>query len=111
MASLNSVHPRKAVAFYQGRHSGNSAPALLWLFLAVALVVTIRNGALPSMSQAITLALAAAIIVGIGQFAPELVTLLLVALLIAGVLDVPGIGPFLAQAQGRVAGLTTRAGG
>lgn len=107
---MASLHPRKAVAYYQGRHSGNETPAILWLFLAVALVVTLRNGSLPSLSQAITLALAAGIIVGIGTFAPELVTLLLVALLIAGVLDVPGIGPFLNAAEGRVAGLTSAVG-
>lgn len=104
---MASAHPRRAVAYFQGRNSrANATPAILWLFLILVGIVTLRNGSVPSLPQALTLALFAGLIVAAGLVLPELVTLLLVGLLLAAVLRVPQVAPFLDRVQASVANLT-----
>lgn len=104
---MASAHPRRAVNYFRGRQRrANATPAILWLFLLLVGIVTLRNGAIPSLAQGLTLALFAGLIVAAGLVLPELVTLLLVGLLIAAVLRVPQVAPFLDRVQGAVGNLT-----
>lgn len=104
---MASAHPRRAVNYFRGRNRrANATPAILWLFLLLVGIVTLRNGRIPDLSQSLTLALFAGLIVGAGLVLPELVTLMLVGLLIAAALRVPQVAPFLDSVQARVAALT-----
>jgi predicted lysophospholipase L1 biosynthesis ABC-type transport system permease subunit len=104
------LHATQAVSYFKGRDKkANATPAILWLFLALVGIVVLRNRALPSTGQAITLAIMAGIVVAAGLVLPELITVLLAGLLIAGVLDVPGVGPFFTAVQGRISQLTGQA--
>ncbi len=101
------LHATRAVDYFRGRNSkSNATPAIIWLFLALVGIVVLRNRAMPTTSQAVTLAIMAGLVVAAGLVVPELVTVLLVGLLFAGVLNVPGIAPFFASVQGRIAQLT-----
>ncbi|MGH2512949.1 MAG: hypothetical protein ACRDGQ_09700 [Candidatus Limnocylindrales bacterium] len=83
--------PGRALSYWQGRRrSGNEIPGLLFLFLALVALVSFRNGRLPTATETATLGLFAGLIVFAGMYAPHLVTLFLVALLIAGVLGFAG---------------------
>lgn len=97
------LHATRAVDYFKGNNSTtNATPAILWLFLALVGIVVLRNRALPTTGQAITLAIMAGIVVAAGLVLPELVTVLLVGLLLAGVLNVPGVGPFFSSIEARI---------
>lgn len=101
----NIPPPRRAVSFFQGRRSGNQTAAILWLFVLLVGLISLRRGALPAAGEALTLVIFAGVVVAVGTVAPEVVTLFLVALLVAGVLDVPQVAPFLRTAQERIRGI------
>ncbi len=104
---MASIHPRRAVSYFKGNSTkANATPAVLWLFLLLVGILVLRNRALPTLSQGITLAIFAGIVVAAGLVLPELVTLVLVGLVIAAVLNVPAVAPFLVAVQSRVQGLT-----
>lgn len=104
---MASLHPNRAVSYFKGNgKKANATPAILWLFLALVGIIILRTRSIPSLSQAVTLAIFCGIVVAAGLFLPELVTLLLVGLLVAAVLQVPAVAPFLNAVQGRVAAIT-----
>jgi hypothetical protein len=101
------LHANRAVDYYKGQSKrANATPAIVWLFVLLVGIIVLRNRALPSTSQAITLAIMCGVVVAAGLVLPELVTLILVGLLIAAVLNVPQVAPFLNAIQSRVAALT-----
>ena len=97
---MASLHPNRAVSYFKGnRKKANATPAILWLFLALVGIIILRTRSIPSLSQAVMLAIFCGIIVAAGLFLPGLVTLLLVGLLVAAVLQVPAVAPFLNAVQ------------
>jgi len=100
------THPQAAARFYQGRHSGNHTAAILWLFLLLGALVVVRRGALPDPYQAATLLMAALAVVMVGELFPTPVLWLLVALLVAGVLEIAApVSGLLGTVQAQLAGL------
>lgn len=100
------THPQAAVRFYQGRHSGNHTAAILWLFLLLGALVVVRRGALPDPYQAATLLVAALAVVMVGELFPTPVLWLLVALLVAGVLEIAApVSAILGTVQANLSGL------
>lgn len=95
---------------------GDQVPALIWLWLAIVGLVMLREHRLLQVGEYVTLAIAGGIIVGIGNFAPHLVTLFLLALLVAGIFGAaPQVSAFLDEVNGRVSqlapGVAARGGG
>lgn len=103
--ATTKLHPRRAVSFFQGRHQGNEIPALIWLWAALVAILIIRNKALPTAGQAITLAIIGGVVVGVGAFTPMIVGLVLLGAVVAAAFNVPGLPPALANLQGRVQSL------
>lgn len=101
---------RSGVEFYtKGRRGGNAIPAILLLFLVLIALISVRQGRLVGMDQAPALALGAILVVVAGLFAPQAVTLLLGATLVAGVLDaVQPVSNALAAVNRQFATLTNR---
>lgn len=105
-----NLHPKRAVRFYQGKARGNWVPALVWLYLVLIALLVVRNRAIPSQGQVATLAVGAGVVVAVGTVAPEVVTVLLLALLIASALNLGGLGGILTTIQARIAALTMPGG-
>lgn len=102
--------PKAAVRYYQGRQSGNHTAAILWLFLLLGALVVVRRGALPDPAQAATLLVAALAVVMVGEIFPTPVLWLLVALLVAGVLEIATpVAGVLATVQAQLTGLGSAA--
>lgn len=84
----------------------NRVTASLWLFALIVALYVFRSKALPNGSQAATLFGAAVVVVVSASFAPEVVTWILAALLVASVLtNVPVVSGILASVQARIAAL------
>ena len=83
-----AANPKNAVSHFQKGGTTNMTPALLWLWLLLVGISTMRNGALPSRDQAISWIVVAGVVVGAGAFFPTEVALALVALVVAAVLNV-----------------------
>ncbi len=102
-----SLHVQRAIDYAQGRQKGrNAVPAVIWLWVLLVLVMVIRNGALPSQSQGLTLLIMGGVLVAAGVVLPELVVLLLAGLLLAAVVGLPALQPTLTAIEARVAALT-----
>lgn len=99
------LHPRHAVSFFAGRHRGNEIPALLWLWAALVGILILRNRALPTTGQAVTLVILGGVVVGVGAFTPVIVGVVLLGAVVAAALNVPGLPPALAQIEARVQAL------
>ncbi|HBV93722.1 MAG TPA: hypothetical protein VGE81_07665 [Candidatus Limnocylindrales bacterium] len=84
----NAANVTKAPGYYTSSGRRNWEPALLWTVIACVAIVTVRTGKLPDGPQAITWVVLAAFVVGAGALAPVPITLALVALLLAGALNV-----------------------
>jgi hypothetical protein len=103
--------PTRALSYWQGkRRTGNEMPALLFLWLALVVLVSLRAGRTPTAGEAATMGLFAGVIIVAGIWAPHLVTLLLVALLVAGILGFAGpVTGILQNVQTTVTGLIPHA--
>lgn len=104
------LHPRHAVSFFQGRHRGNEIPALLWLWAALVGILILRNRALPTGGQLVTLGILGGGVVAIGAFTPMIVGVVLLGAIVAAALNVPGLPPALADFEARVQGLVNPPG-
>ncbi len=81
----------------------NRVVASLWLFALVVGILILRNRAAPTASQAATLFGAAIVVVLSASVAPEVVSWILAALLVAAVLtNVPVVSGILASVQARI---------
>lgn len=97
-----TVNPNRQVTYVRG----NPVPATIWLFVILMGLVVIKNGQLPNTSQTLTWAIAAVIVVISATVAPELVTALLLAALVLAVLtNVPLVSDLLDRLSGHVDGL------
>jgi len=107
--------PVRAAHYYGGAlqrrgSQSDEIPAMLWLWLAIIALIQVRRGVTwpPQVNTAefITYAMVAGAIVIAGRFAPRVVLLVLVGLLVAGVLGAaPAVATFLEGFQARIAGL------
>lgn len=100
------LHPRHAVSYIEGHRRGNELPAILWIWILVVALVYFRRRTFPTSSEGFTLLGMTIVIVILGSFLPTEVVALLVAFLVAGVLNVPGVGPLLTNIESRVAAIT-----
>jgi hypothetical protein len=107
MLKAKQLHPKRAVSFFSGHHRDNEIPALLWLWVALVVILVVRNRAVPTPSQGVTLAVLGGIVVGVGAFTPMIVGVVLLGAIIAAALNVPGLPPALADLETRIQALTT----
>jgi hypothetical protein len=102
----STLHPQRAVRYFQGRKSGNMTPAILWLWLIAVGILALRLRAVPDLAQWTTLLIFAGVAVALGSLFPELVTALLAGIVIAAALNVPVLGQVLTNATNAVSNLT-----
>ena len=104
-----ALNPTAAPGYFTSGGSRNWEPALLWLLLAVIGLNTLRMGKLPTGSQAVGWAVLTGGVVLAGAFAPELVALALVGLLVAGALNTHApLADFVQKLTGRLPTLSTQ---
>jgi uncharacterized membrane protein YphA (DoxX/SURF4 family) len=85
--ATHALRADKAPAYFTSSGHRNWEPALLWLVVAVVGLNWLRTGQTPSGQQAVTWAGLCAGVVVVGAFAPRLVALVLVGLLLASALN------------------------
>lgn len=101
-----AANPKNAVAHFRRGGTTNMTPALLWLWLLLVGVSTIRSGSLPDRDQATSWAVVAGVVVAAGAFFPTEVALALVALVVAAALNVSGpLTAYFNKLTGKIAAL------
>ena len=84
----NAAHVERAPGYFTSSGTKNWEPALVVLVIAVIALNTVRTGHLPNGPESVTWLVLCGVVVLAGAFVPGVVAFALVALLIAGALNV-----------------------
>ncbi len=107
-AHRSAVHPASGAAYVTGGSGGTWTAAALWLFILSGVILGLRNKAVPTESQFLTLAAGALVVVVAAAFAPKQIALILAGVVLLSVANVPAVGPLFTKANGYIAGLITK---